>query len=375
MQSAQLLTNAMLNQHEQPAVISAIMKQQMTTRMRDVVNDGMDILGGAGICNGPSNFLANAYSAVPIAVTVEGANILTRNLIQFGQGLTRSHPTLLHMIKAIQHGDDMAGFNKALGETIGHGASNLGRSLMYTVTRPRFRGNDPVTYYESQLAKLSSNFDLCSDFAMTMGGAIKFAEFTSGRYADVLSNIFLGYAVLWHYTKYPVKGGDKMVEHAMESILYETEEAFHDVFANFPLPVLGPVMRALTFPTGRCYAKPTDKMTSAVANLITTDSEVRKQLANTLFFSKDPADRVALINATLSQAVAADKILTQLRKEKRQPTAAEKATIDAAEAAREVIIQVDSFPRLGKELNMPEAWTSSQRPAYTANAVLAAVAR
>ena len=375
MQSAQLLTNAMLNQHEQPAVISAIMKQQMTTRMRNVVNDGMDILGGAGICNGPSNFLANAYSAVPIAVTVEGANILTRNLIQFGQGLTRSHPTLLHMIKAIQHGNDMAGFNKALAETIGHGASNLGRSLMYTVTRQRMKGNNPVAYYESQLAKMSANFALCSDFAMTMGGAIKFAEFTSGRYADVLSNIFLGYAVLWHYTKYPVPGSDKMVEHAMDSILFETESAFHDIFANFPLPVLGPLMQVLTFPTGRCYGKPSDKVTSAVATLITTDSEVRKQLSNTLFFSKDPKDRVALINATLPQAMAADKILTQLRKEKRQPTAAEKATIDAAEAAREIIIQVDSFPRLGKELNMPEAWTSAQRPAYTANAVLAAVAR
>ena len=105
------------------------------------------------------------------------------------------------------------------------------------------------------------------------------------------------------------------------------------------------------------------------------DSAVQKQLAQCLFFSKDPNDRIALIHATLPQALAADKILTALRKEKRQPTAAEKATIDAAEAARELIIQVDSFERLGKELTQPDSWTQSQRPAYTANQVLAAVAR
>lgn len=114
MQSAQLLTNSMLNKHEQPAVISAIMKQQMTSRMRSVVNDGMDVLGGAGICNGPSNFLANAYSSIPIAITVEGANTLTRSLIQFGQGLTRAHPHLIHIVESIGKGNDMKGFNSAL---------------------------------------------------------------------------------------------------------------------------------------------------------------------------------------------------------------------------------------------------------------------
>ena len=346
----------------------------LTSLSSQVVNDGMDILGGAGICNGPSNFLANAYSSIPIAITVEGANVLTRSLIQFGQGLTRSHPTLLHMIKAIQHGDDMKGFNKALSETISHAATNTFRSLNSTVTRRRFKGSDTVGYYESQLAKLSANFALCSDFAMTMGGGLKFAEFTSGRYADVLSNLFLGYAVLWHFQKFPVAGSEKMVEYAMESILYDTEEALFAVFDNFPLPVLGTAMRVLTFPTGRCYAKPSDKMTSAVANMITTDSAVRTQLAQCLYFSADPKDRVAMINSTLPQALAADKLLTILRKEKRPATAAEKAVIDAAEAAREIIIQVDSFARLGKEIGLPEDWSASARPAYTAQMAMAAVA-
>jgi acyl-CoA dehydrogenase len=326
----------------------------------------MDILGGAGICNGPSNFLANAYCAVPIAITVEGANVLTRSLIQFGQGLTRSHPTLLNMIKAIQHGDDMPAFNKALAATLSHAAVNTGRSLSATVTRRRMKiHSQPVDYYESQLSKLSANFALCSDFAMTMGGSIKSAEFTSGRFADVLSNLFLGYAVLWHYEKYPVEGSEKMVEYAMETILFEAEDALFSIYANFPIPVLGTVMRGLTAPTGRCYSRPTDAMTRNVANLITTDSPVRTQLAQCLYFSADPNDRVSLLNTTLPQALAADKILSQLRKEKRVPSPAEKVIIDTAEVAREIIIQVDSFSRVGKEINHVEEWTNSERPAYT----------
>lgn len=329
----------------------------------------MDILGGAGICNGPSNFLANAYCAVPIAITVEGANVLTRSLIQFGQGLTRSHPTLLHMIKAIQHGDDMPAFNKALADTIKHGGANTYRSLAATVTRRRMKiHSQPVDYYESQLAKLSANFALCSDFALTMGGSIKAAEFTSGRYADVLSNLFLGYAVLWHYQKYPVAGSEKLVEYAMENILFETEDALYGIYANFPIPLLGGTMKLLTSPTGRCYKRPTDDMVKSVAALITTDSPVRTQLAECLFFSADPNDRVSLLNTTLPQALAADKLLTQLRKEKRTPSPAEKVIIDTAEAAREIIIQVDSFSRVGKEIGQSEEWSSNERPAYTSMA-------
>jgi alkylation response protein AidB-like acyl-CoA dehydrogenase len=130
MTAAQHLTNSMLAQHEQPAVISAIMKQQCTHRGRMVVNDAMDVLGGAGICNGPNNFMATNYMSTPIAVTVEGANTLTRSLIQFGQGLTRSHPHLLSVIRSIQAGDDQKGFTEALVKMIQHGAANAGRSII-----------------------------------------------------------------------------------------------------------------------------------------------------------------------------------------------------------------------------------------------------
>jgi len=363
--SAQALTNAMLNKHEQPAVISAIMKQQMTHRMRVVVNDGMDILGGAGICNGPSNFLANAYTSVPIAITVEGANTLTRSLIQFGQGLTRSHPHLLHIIKAIQNGDDLKGFNSALSKTIGHAASNLSRSLVSSVTRKRSKGSQPVSYYESQLAKLAANFAFCSDISLTLGGKLKAAEFISGRFADILSNLFLGYAVLWHYQKFPSEGSEPVLDYAMTNILCDIEEAFFGVFANFPVPVLGAAAKYVAFPFGRCYSRPRDNNVRDTANSITTDTGLRKQFSQNLYISDDANDRVSLIARILPKVVQVDKIYSQLRKEKRVATAAEQSLIDEVEAAREVIIQVDSFPRLGRELHEATEWTSSLRAAYT----------
>ena len=296
-----------------------------------------------------------------------GANILTRSLIQFGQGMTRSHPHLLHIIKSIQAGDDMRGFNASLTNIITHGLRNTFRSLSSAVTRTRMRGDNPVAYYESQLARLSADFALCSDFAMVLGGKLKLAEFTSGRYADILSNLFLGYAVLWHYSKYPAQGVDDVVDHAMQSVLNDIETAFFDIFANFPMKGVGPLMQALTFPTGRCYAKPRDNLTQAVAVAITTDSSYHQQLLENIYVSPDVAhDRVALILSTLPKAVKADAILTHARKNKRALTPEEKTLVDEVEKCREEIIQVDSFARLGQELNLPEAWNANQRPAYTA---------
>mmetsp|Transcript_17867 Transcript_17867/g.23161 ORF Transcript_17867/g.23161 Transcript_17867/m.23161 type:complete len:442 (-) Transcript_17867:312-1637(-) len=362
MTSAQHLVNSMINQHEQPAVISAIMKQQMTQRMRECVNDGMDIVGGAGICNGPANFLASPYMAVPIAVTVEGANILTRSLIQYGQGLMRSHPHLLNLVLAIQDGDNMKGFNENLTKIIGHAVGNTGRSFGRALLRSRSKG-DLENYYESQLNRLSSAFAFSADLSLTLGGKIKFAEMLSGRYADVLSNLYLGYATLWFHNQNKCAGSEKILDYAMSNILCDIEEAFEGISTNFPIRPVGWLMRGVTFPTGKCYERPSDKLTSEVANLITTDSEVRSLLSQDIFVSSNPNDRVNLLDTTLAKAVEADKILSKLRKEKREPTGAEQALIDEVEAAREIIIQVDSFPRLGKEIYESAEWEQNMRPA------------
>ena len=366
MTAAQHLVNSMINQHEQPAVISAIMKQQMTSRMRTVVNDAMDVLGGAGICNGPNNFMANAYTAVPIAITVEGANILTRSLIQYGQGLTRSHPHLLDIIKAIQHGDDMKGFNAHLSSVIGHALTNTARSASAAVLRSRSRpAGDASGHWESQLNRLASNFALCADVSLTLGGQIKFAEALSGRYADVLSNLYLGYATLWFHAQHKhVEGVDKVTDYAMQLILRDIEDAFHGIFANFPIRPAAWFMQGACFPFGRTYALPSDAEMKEVARLVSTPSGFRDLMSENIFVHPDAGDRVALLNATLPKAVEADRILKALRKERREPTASEKALIEEVEAAREEIIQVDSFERVGKEAYMPQAWKQEDRPAF-----------
>jgi acyl-CoA dehydrogenase len=308
-QSGQALINAMLNQHEQPAVLSAVMKQQLTDRMRRTVNDGMDVLGGAGICNGPANFMASGYMSVPIAITVEGANTLTRSLIIFGQGLTRSHPHLLDIIKSIQAGNDQKGFNKALGAMVKHGVTNGLRATGRAVTRKRSLSGGEA-YYESQLDRLTAAFAFCADVSLTMGGKIKFAEMLSGRYADVLSNLTLGYATLWYTSAHKdVQGLSAVRDYAMQGLLAEIEDSFYGIFENFPTRPLAWAMQGMAFPTGRCYTRPSDTLGREVSALISSDSAVRTLFGTHTFVSQDPTDRVALIHATLPKAVKADNIL------------------------------------------------------------------
>lgn len=360
MTAAQTLMNAMLNDHEQPSVLSAIMKAEMTSRMRAVINDSMDVMGGAAICRGPNNFLANTYAMVPIAITVEGANTLTRSLIIFGQGLMRSHPHLLDLVKSIQNGNDQAGFNRELTNMITHGVSNTFRSLGKAAFRSRSKSN-LEEHYISQLERIAANFAISSDISLTLGGAIKFKEMLSGRYADVFSNLYLGYATVWWYKNNKVAGSDKIFDYTMSRILFDAQEALFGIYDNFPIAGVGGAMKAMTFPLGRDYSAPSDKLVREVSNLITTDSAVRTQLMKCIHIPKDLNERVALLNDTLPKAVKADQALSRCRKEKRQPTGAEQALIDEVEAAREIIIQVDSFARLGAEELQPKEYT---RPAF-----------
>mmetsp|Transcript_55721 Transcript_55721/g.132983 ORF Transcript_55721/g.132983 Transcript_55721/m.132983 type:complete len:766 (+) Transcript_55721:102-2399(+) len=342
------LFGAILADKEKPPVVSAIMKLLCTEKGRTCVNEAMDVAGGAGISKGPANFLASAYTAVPIAITVEGANALTRSMMIYGQGLTRSHPHLLKLVQAIQHGDDMPTFNHELTNIIKHAFTNLGRSVTRGISvQIQPKGNDVAAYYEANLSRLSANFAFCADVGLTMGGGIKTAEFISGRYADILSNLYMGYACLWFYERNKhVKGLDKVLDAAMADVCKNTQEAFFGLFANFPIPLMGPVMRVCTFPRGREYHNTTDKLRRQVSNLVTTPTEVRALLTEGCFVSKDPQDRINQIVRAMPLACQADEYLAACRKEKRQPTDAEQAVINQAEELRELIIQVDVFDTL-----------------------------
>uniref|UniRef100_A0A7S0ESF2 Acyl-coenzyme A dehydrogenase n=1 Tax=Hanusia phi TaxID=3032 RepID=A0A7S0ESF2_9CRYP len=360
--AGQHLFDAILADGDKPPVLSAIMKQYCTERGREAVNEAMDVIGGSGIIKGPSNYLATAYCAMPIAITVEGANALTRSLIIFGQGLNRSHPHLLKLIESIQKGDDIIGFNQELKNIIVHAMSNLGSSIARGLSvQFQPKGNDIAGYYEAQMSRLAANFAFCSDVGMTMGGGLKTAEYISGRYADILSNLYIGYACLWYYQNHKnVKGLSKVLDIAMADCCYKIQEAFFGIFSNFPIPGLGPMMRVLTFPRGREYFQAKDSLRRDVSNLITTPTEVRALLTDNVFVSKKESDRVNQIARAVTLAFEADNVLSACRKEKREPRDEEQKLISAAEELRDKIIQVDTFEAIGKEHRggfMTPTWT------------------
>jgi alkylation response protein AidB-like acyl-CoA dehydrogenase len=370
--AAQNMFNSYLANGEKPSCLSAVMKQMCTERGRISINEACDVMGGAAICNGPANFIAGGYGSIPISITVEGANVLTRSLIIFGQGLTRSHPHLLGLIQAIEDGNDLAGFNRELANIIKHAFTNLGRSITRGLgAQVTFRGGDILAYHEAHMSRLAANFAFCADCGLTMGGGIKTAEFISGRYADVLMNLYLGYSVMWFYkNNKDVQGLDKVFDATMTKIRYDIQEAFMGIFGNFPIPGMGLLMQLPCFPRGREYQPPTDKQRAAVSDLISTPTPVRDFLTENVFVSKDPTDRVAMIAKAAPMCFEADQILARCRKEgKREPTKEEQAKIDAAEAMREQIIQVDSFPKLaGQEHNaewMKPDWGVTAQPKVT----------
>lgn len=347
--AAQTLINSMLAKHEQPAVLSAVMKYETTHRARLVVNDAMDIMGGSGICRGETNSFGNGYMALPIAITVEGANILTRSLMIFGQGLNRAHPNLIGILDAIEKGDDVKGFTKATIGFLNHFATNTGRSLVRAVTRPRSK-SDLLAYYEGQLSRLSSNFAVSADLALVLGGRLKFEEMLSGRFADAFGTLYLGYACCWYYQQNrKVEGIDALFELAMESILQQNQTALLELSNNFPIPGIGPLMKAISFPFGAAYGGPTDKMVQKASNLITNPSGIRNLLSEGIFISNDPNDRVRKLNDILPLAVQADKNAAAAKKAKRSLTAEEQALADKVAAVVNELVQVDSHEKLGAE--------------------------
>ena len=358
--SAQSLVNAMLANHEQPAVLSAVMKYETTSRSRLVVNDAMDVMGGAGICRGPNNVFGNGYMAQPIAITVEGANILTRCLMIFGQGLNRAHPNLINIINTIEKGDDPNGFMKEVGGMISHFGVNAARSLSGAVIRPMSKAN-LSTYYEGQLSRLASNFAVTVDLALVLGGGLKTAEMVSGRLADAFSTLYLGYACVWFYNRNrQVQGIDTIFELAMENILAQNQAALKGVAANFPVPGIGTIMSALTFPLGSPFKGPSDALRVKATKLITLESGIRSLLSEGIFISKDKDDRVRMMNDALPLVIKTDAMLAKAKKEKRALTPEEQKEVDKVAAIVDRIIQVDSFEKLGIEKHMDDNYV---RPA------------
>jgi acyl-CoA dehydrogenase len=311
MDAARRLTLVALDEGEKPAVLSAILKYQLTEENRLCINDAMDIHGGKGIITGPNNYLAHAYQALPIAITVEGANILTRSLIIFGQGAIRAHPWLLKEMQAAGAGGAEArkAFDNAIFAHAGHIVGNLVRSIVLglslaRINRPPVKG--PLRSYTRQFTRMSAVFALVSDLVLvTLGGRFKFKEKLSGRLADALIHLYLGSAVLKRFEDDGRPEEDlPLVRWALDDSLHSIQQSLLGVLTNFPLPGIGRLTKWLVFPLGASYAVPADETGKSIARLLQSDNPARDRLVAGVYLSTDD-DATGRVHSAFSLVTAA----------------------------------------------------------------------
>ncbi|MCC2523211.1 acyl-CoA dehydrogenase [Vibrio coralliilyticus] len=350
MDAASNLTVAGIDLGEKPSVISAIVKYHCTHRGQQSIIDAMDIVGGKGICMGPSNFLARGYQGAPIAVTVEGANILTRSMIIYGQGAIRCHPYVLEEMNAAYSdaSDALDKFDAALAGHVSFTMSNLVRSFWLGLTDGRFSSapvKDTTTRYYQQLNRYSANIAFLSDISMAvLGGSLKRKERLSARLGDILSQLYLSSATLKRYESDGRIADDLPLVHwGLQDSLKQTEEAIDEFLANFPNKWLGKVLRVMILPFGRVRKAPSDKIDSQVAQILQTPSATRDRLGRNQYFQASEFNAAGKIEEALHIILEAEPVFKKVCKaiNERRPflrldliadIGLEKGIIDSADA-------------------------------------------
>jgi len=320
--------------------------------MRQVLGDAMDVHGGRGVMMGPRNYIARGYQAVPVSITVEGANILTRSMIIFGQGAIRAHPYLLKEMEAASsedHAKAAVVFDQALFAHIGFTVSNAARALFLGLTGALFvpaPGDSATRRYYRQLSRMSAAFTFVADVGLLMlGGEMKRKEKLSARYGDILSHLYLASATLKQYEDQGRPTADlPLVEWACQDSLYAIQQRLEELLRNFPSRTFAWFMRFLVLPLGRPYAPASDRLGHKVASLLLEPSDARDRLTRHAFTSTDPRDPVGRMEHALKQTLAAEPVeekLQQGMKKRLTPAnylslvdeGAAKGVIDAKEAA------------------------------------------
>ncbi|MFN1550394.1 acyl-CoA dehydrogenase FadE [Vibrio natriegens] len=312
MDAASNLTVAGIDLGEKPSVISAIVKYHCTHRGQQSIIDAMDIVGGKGICIGPSNFLARGYQGSPIAVTVEGANILTRSMIIFGQGAIRCHPYVLEEMNAAYSdaSDAVEKFDKALAGHVSFTMSNLVRSIWFGLSDGLGSSaptKDATKRYYQQLNRYSANLALLSDISMAvLGGSLKRKERLSARLGDILSQLYLSSAALKRFEQDGRPVEDLPLVHwALQDSLKQAETAVDEFLANFPNKVIARTLRVLIMPFGRVRKAPSDKLDSKVARILQTPSATRSRIGRGQYLAPtehNPAGKIELALSVILQA-------------------------------------------------------------------------
>ncbi|PWC17003.1 acyl-CoA dehydrogenase [Brenneria roseae subsp. roseae] len=384
MDAASTLITSGIMQGEKPAVLSAIVKYHCTHRGQRAVLDAMDIAGGKGICLGPSNFLARSYQGSPIAITVEGANILTRSMIIFGQGAIRCHPYVLEEMAAAQD-KDVPRFDRALFGHIGHIGSSKIRSFWLGLTNGRLSHapvNDETRHYYQRLNRLSANLALLADVSMAvLGGSLKRRERISARLGDILSQLYLASATLKRYDEEGRHKADLPLVHwGVQDSLHQAEQAIADLLRNFPNRIIAGLLTFIIFPLGRRSDAPSDRLDHEVAKLLQTPSATRNRLGRGQYRVASEHNPVGLLEEALGEIIAAEPIYQRLSKAsgKHLPfmrldqlaeqalaegkiTAEEATVLTRAEASRLRSINVDDFAADALAANRQQAVAEPQR--------------
>jgi acyl-CoA dehydrogenase len=318
MEASQDLALIGLDMGEKPSVLSAVLKYHNTERMRKTLNDAMDIHGGKAVVLGPRNYLARAYQSIPIAITVEGANILTRSMIIYGQGAIRCHPFVLREMQAAMN-DDGKEFDRAITGHVNFVISNVVRSFWLGLTGARLAASPKsgaTARYYRQLTRFSSAFALLSDMAMfSLGGSLKFREKLSARLGDMLSNLYIASACL---KRFECEGAPQedlpLLQWAVENALYEVQQAMDGFLANLPNRLLSVVLRRVIFPWGETLKPASDKVGTQVARAMMEEGGTRARLTHGMYVPQDERDAVGVLAPALRAIVETEPVEHRLRK-------------------------------------------------------------
>ncbi|OFZ68005.1 MAG: acyl-CoA dehydrogenase [Betaproteobacteria bacterium RBG_16_56_24] len=369
--AARRLTALAIDMGEKPSVVSAIIKYHATERCRILINDAMDVHGGKGICLGKDNYLGRFYQQMPIAITVEGANILTRTLMIFGQGAIRSHPYVLKEIAAAHDHDHRRAlhqFDEALFGHISFALSNTVRSFLFGLSAGRGisapEGSATRRYYQ-QLTRFSAAFALSADLAMAaLGGTLKRREKISARLGDVLSLMYLCSAALKRFEDDGRPDEDlPLLNWAMQDALYNIQQAFDGVMQNFPNALVRRLLRVLIFPAGKRIAPPSDHLGHEIATLLMQPGAARDRLTAGMYIPDDEQDAVGALEAALASTLLCEPLQSTMEEARkagklkardelqRISEARDKGIIDAEQALqlerdyalRRKVIMVDDF--------------------------------
>lgn len=323
MDAARSVTTGAIDGGEKPSVPAGILKYHATEMSRMICNDAMDVQGGKGIMLGPKNYLGRGYQAVPVGITVEGANILTRSLIIFGQGAVRCHPWVLKEMNAAQDPDHVRGvrdFDRALFGHIGFTISNAVRSLFAAITLSRIVTapiKGPTRRYYEHINRFSASFAFAADVAMlSLGGYLKKKENLSARLGDVLSSMYLASMVLKHYENQGRPPADlPLVEYGCRLLLYQAQEQLHSFLRNFPIRWLASFMRLFIFPRGQTYFAPSDRLNPQIAELVMNPGEARERLCQYVYRTLEPTNHLGLVQQAMELAIAAEPLEKKIRVE------------------------------------------------------------